>query len=109
MEEVGKIIGAAFLVLTICFLLAFATGAFEIGYMHTIGVEKENARREIFEHSNSYVRGKEAEALKLYNEYRTTTDKKAVESAVRLMFKDFDEELLNSGELRSFVKKCKYQ
>ncbi len=109
MEDWGKIWVASFLGLILILSLCFVSGLFEIGYMKTIEVEKENTRREIFEHSNSYIRGKEAEALKLYNEHRLSSDKKSVEAIVKISFKDFDETQLNSEELEVFVSSCKYK
>lgn len=91
--------------------LMFSLGLLDIFWDRTYGVEKENARREIFEHSNAHVRGKESDILKLYNEYRmkkTDSEKAEVMVVVRMMTKDFNESLLNSNELRDFVKSCKY-
>lgn len=95
----------------VCSLIYF-TGWFDVLYTKTIGVEKENARREVFEQSQSYVKGKESDALKLYNEYRkcpTEEDREKVRVSVRLMFKDFNEELISSQELRIFIIQCKYK
>ena len=106
--EWGKSWVAWFMLIILVGSLCFVTGLFEIGYARIIGVEKENTRREIFKHSNAYIDGKEAEALKLYREYRAADDKKSVEAVVRMSFKDFDENELSSPELVAFVKQCKY-
>ena len=70
----------------------------------------EAVRRETFKQTRSYNEGKEQELIKYRFEWMKASaeDKKAIESAVRLSFSDYDESLLDSSELRSFLKTCKY-
>ena len=90
--------------------VAFGTGAFEVLYTKTIGKAKQNAQREVFEETQSYVEGKRQEALKLFKEYNEADEegKEAIEYMVSSQFANFDESHLR-GPVRNFVEKCKYE
>jgi hypothetical protein len=91
--------------------LSLAFGWFDIYYTKTIGKEKQNVQREVFEQTQSYVEGKRQEALKYRLEYMSTTDtteKRAIKAMISQSFANFDEEKL-SPELRDFIYKMKYQ
>lgn len=74
---------------------------------------EQNIRREVFENTKSYNEGKEQELVKYKFEYDRAKGKddvgtmKAVESAVRHNFADYEDDRL-SPELREFVRHCKY-
>lgn len=68
-------------------------------------------RREVFKQTRSYNEGKEQELIKLRLEYlraESKEEKKVLASTIRHLFADYDESLLDSGELRAFLKMIKY-
>ena len=94
---IGAIIGL--------FLLVFAANEFEIFGVKFWGVRKENARREVFEQTQSYVQGKRQEITKYRLEYLKTKDdqeKEAIRQTIVLSFSNFDDSKLPS-DLRSFL------
>ena len=97
------------IVLAIGIGLSYAFGWIGVHQTKTIYKEKENAKREVFEQTQSYVEGKRQEALKFYQEYQAASydDKQTIEKMVSLSFANFDETKLESP-LREFVYNCKY-
>jgi len=71
--------------------------------------QEQNIQREVFENTKSYNEGKEQELVKYRVEYMRgdEDDKKAIASAVRAAFADYDSSRLDP-ELRNFVNECKY-
>ena len=59
-----KIVGLSLLCLVVIIALKFAFGWVDVGYTKTVGKAQENARREVFEQSQSYVEGKRQELTK---------------------------------------------
>ena len=93
--------------------IAFAFGAEWLGiaWKGYFNPKHEDVRRETFKRTRSYNEGKEQELIKLRLEYireKDETSKKAIASTIRLAFADYDEKLLESAELRSFLKEIKY-
>jgi len=91
--------------------LSFGFGMWDIFMIKTVGKEKQNAKREVYETSQSYVEGKRQEAVKQYSEWinaETPEDKEAIENIVRLSFSNFDETLLQEPQLQNWIKQCKY-
>lgn len=90
--------------------ISFAFGWTDVLYTKTVGKAKQNAQREVFEETQSYVEGKRQEALKFYKEYmkaETKADKQSIEEMVSLSFANFEEDKL-PDRLRDFVYNCKY-
>jgi len=90
--------------------LSYAFGWIGVHQTATIGKAKQNAQREVFEETQSYVEGKRQEALKLYKEYNQATDqdsKNAICYLVSQSFANFDDDKLD-GKVRAFVENCKY-
>lgn len=106
-----EVIAIMFLVLVILLGGILFIGQFGNFYTNTVGVQKENARRNLFENSNSYIKGKERNVLKLYQEWLKEDEegRLAVEAVVVLETEDFDENKLSSPKLIEFVEKCKYK
>lgn len=100
---IGMIIGL--------FALIFLANEFAIFGTRFWGVRKENARREVFEQTQSYVEGKRQELIKLHHEWNKAgaDDKIAIETTIRLNFANFDESKIEQPELYSFLKKIKYK
>ena len=111
MRDLLKIIGFALLILVLLLAMSYAFGWFGVGYTKTVGKAKQDADRQVFEETQSYVEGKRQEALKLYREWNECEDmecKKGIESYVRTSFANFDETKL-SPELERFVSIIKYK
>ena len=91
-------------------LLDFGTGYLGVLKTKTVGKAQQNAEREVFEESQSYVEGKRQAAIKYYKEYRLATNeqKQSLEFIIAQDFANFDEDKYLSGELKAFIKKCKY-
>ncbi len=67
--------------------------------------------REVFKQTRSYNEGKEQDLVKYRYEYmraKTNDDKEAIASTVRLAFADYNESLLESDELRDFLRMVKF-
>jgi len=96
--------------LIILIALDFGFGYVGVFKTKTVGKAQQDANREVFEQTQSYIEGKRQEALKYYREYKQSTDegeKKGIKNIVAHAFANFDEEKL-SGEVKTFVKSCKY-
>ena len=91
------------------FIFIFAANEFEIFGTRFWGVRKENARREVFEQTQSYVEGKRQELTKLHHEWvkASDEDKVAIEATVRQSFSNFDDTKIIDSDMYSFLKKCK--
>lgn len=91
--------------------LAFGLEWAGIKWYGFFGPKREAVRREVFKQTRSYNEGKEQELIKLRLEYMRESDedaKKALASAIRHSFADYDEALIDSAELRTFLKTIKY-
>ena len=106
------IIGIALTILVIGGLigLSYAFGWIGVHQTKTIYKAKENAKREVFEQTQSYVEGKRQSALKYYQEYQKADEsqKQGLKSIISQDFASFDEDKYLTGELRNFIHGCKY-
>ena len=106
------IIGFALFVLVICSLigLSYAFGWIGVHQTKTIYKAQENAKREVFEQTQSYVEGKRQAALKYYREYQQANEdnRNALKSIIAQDFANFDEDKYLLGDLRNFIHNCKY-
>jgi hypothetical protein len=106
------IIGIALTILVIGGLigLSYAFGWVGVHQTKTIYKAKENAKREVFEQTQSYVEGKRQSALKYYQEYQKANEsqKQGLKSIISQDFANFDEDKYLTGELRNFIHGCKY-
>lgn len=112
MSALGKAVGILLLVVVVFVGLDYALGWNQVFYTSTVEKAQQNAEREVFEETQSYVEGKRQEASKYFLEYRRAEDeveKKAIAATVRNSFANFEEEKLNSPELENFVYNCKYK
>lgn len=94
------------------FVFIFAANEFEIFGMRFWGVRQENARREVFEHTQSYIQGKRQELIKLHHEWiteRNSDNKLIIQNTVRQSFANFDDRNISDPVLYSFLTKCKYE
>jgi len=91
------------------FALTFLANEFEIFGIKFWGVRKENARREVYEQTQSYVEGKRQELTKYRLEYQRTkdiTEKEAIRQTILQSFANFDENKLPS-DLLDFLHQMK--
>lgn len=76
------------------------------------GPKWENARRDVFENTNAFVKGKLSDTNRHMLEYKSTTDPKlrnALKYAIAQNLVDFDEDkYCKSLEMKAFIKKMKY-
>lgn len=91
--------------------LSYATGWIKVHQTKTIEKAQQNAEREVFEESQSYVEGKRQAALKYYKEYQQATEEQqeALKNIISQDFANFDEDKYLTGEIRSFIHTCKYK
>jgi len=92
------------------FLLIFLANEFSIFGTKFWGVRKENARREVYEQTQSYVEGKRQELVKYHHEWikASSDDRIAIEATIRASFANFDESKIEQPELYLFLKRVKY-
>ena len=104
-----KIIGGIIGIIIVFFGIIFILNEFSLFGVNFWGVRQQDARRQVYEHSQSYVEGKRQELAKHYYEWQraASSDKKAIEGVIRLKFANIDEELIQSQELRNFLQKCR--
>lgn len=110
--KTGKIIlyVVGFIVVMLALDLGF--GFFGVLKTKTVGKAQQNAQREVFEETNSFVKGKRQEAIKLYKEYQEAESdevRKAIETVVSMSLADFDEDkYITNPKLLNWIKKMKY-
>jgi len=110
MKIVAWILGIIFSIVLLG-SLAFGAEWLGIKWYGFFGPKREAVRREVFKQTRSYNEAKEQELLKYRLEYLRATndiDKEAIASTIRMAFADYDENLLDSAELRLFLEKMKY-
>lgn len=92
--------------------LSYGFGWIGVHQTKTITKAQRNADREVFEQTNSFVKGKRQEILKYYKEWQqaeTETDKKAIENILSMSLADFDEDkFIKDDKLLSWIKDVKY-
>ena len=77
-----------------------------IEFYRFFGVKQQNAEREVFEQTKSYVHGKIQALSKAYGEYQLAKDdeeKAAITSVIKVQFAGFDSSLVKNPELRRFL------
>jgi len=109
-----KIVGfvaVGIVVIVILLSAAFGLEWAGIKWYGFFGPKREAVRREVFKQTRSYNEGKEQELIKLRLEYLRETNeaaKKAIASTIRHSFADYDDSLIDSPELRAFLRQIKY-
>ena len=89
------------------FAFIFLCNEFQIFGIKFWGVRTENAKREVFENSQSYVQGKRQELTKLHHEWidADAESKRTIEATIRMSFADFDATKLDDlPELKLFLE-----
>lgn len=83
------------------FALIFAANEFEIFGTRFWGVRKENARREVFEQTQSYYDGKRQQLAKYHHEWNNADNdnKIAIEATIRSSFTGKDLEIFDNDPI----------
>lgn len=86
-------------------LLSFignTVGLFNITFWET---KYENAKREVFEQTQSYTEAKRQSLVRYHHEWIVSEpdDKKIIESVIRQEFANIDPEVIKNPELRNFL------
>ena len=106
MKTTVSIIGSILLILVLGF------GLTSWAYFNTAfwSPKFQNVQREVFENTKDYNKGKVAELVKYYDEYRraeTAEDKVAIKQLVKVSFADYDASKIQEYRLQSFVRECR--
>lgn len=108
MKEYGKLF--AWLAGAIIFiaLLGFVANGMGLMSYKIFGPAWEDARRDVYENTNSFTKAKVQEATKIRLEYLRTDDpavKNALQSTIQMSFADFDvDKYVKNDELKRWVK-----
>lgn len=105
-----KLVLIIFAILGTITVLVFGFGYMDVLMTKTVGKAKQNAKREVFEQTQSYVEGKRQSALKYYQEYLKATPEQqmSLKGIISQDFANFDEDEYLKGDLLIFIRKCKY-
>jgi len=76
----------------------------DVSMRRIFGVAREDARREIFEETKSYVHGKIQDLAKYYEEYqKNPEDREIIAQVIRIRFAEFDADKIKNRRLREFL------
>ena len=106
----GKIIGWSILGLVLILGLSFGIPYWQGLKTKTGGKFQQDAQREVFESTQSYVEGKRQEAAKSYKEWvlADADSKQALESLALHTFANFDhQKFMEEGPVKTWVHNCK--
>lgn len=87
-------------------LFAFVIRGVSVGNYAFWAPIEQNVRRDVFENTNSYNRGKIQELSKYRIEYirsETREEKDAISGVIRIQFADYPAERIEDRQLRSFL------
>jgi hypothetical protein len=86
--------------------LSLGFGWFDVYKIKTVGKAKQNAERQVFEQTQSFVEGKRQELVKYHHEWikADSSTKKAIEATVRISFANFDANKIQEPELYQWLK-----
>ena len=99
----------AFLITVASFVLLIGmivfANEFEIFGVKFWGVRKENAKREVFEQTQSYVEGKRQDLAKYHHEWvKSEKDtRESIEATIRIEFSNFDKNKILDESLRNWL------
>jgi hypothetical protein len=97
--------------LVLLIVVAFGLGLGGLQWRMFFGPRHEAVRREVFKQTRSFNEGKEQDLVKYRLEYLradSDSDRTALASTIRHAFADYDENLIDSLELRQFLREIKY-
>lgn len=105
----AKNLAAVLLWLVTGFVVVLCINEFEIFGTRLWGVRRSDARRQVYEQSQSYVEGKRQELMKYHHSWVNSTpaEKESIEFVIRHSFANFDESKIENRELRKFLIEVK--
>jgi uncharacterized protein HemX len=106
MKNIGwKIFGGFILLMILLCALDLGTGYFGVLRTKTVEKAQQNANREVFEQTQSYVEGKRQDLVRYHHEWvKADADgKKDIESTVRLQFANFDKTKILDTDLYAWL------
>ena len=109
MKTFGWVV-CSILCLAVLLSLAFGLEWLGIGWRGYFGPKREAVKREVFEQTLSYNRGKEQELSRYYLQYQRAEDREereAIAATIRHAFGAYDETNINSPTLRAFLASIK--
>ena len=110
MKYIGwKIAGGFIAFMILLCALDLGMGYFGVLRTKTVVKSQQNASREVFEQTQSYVEGKRQELVKLHHEWMLATpdNKIAIEGVIRQSFANFDDSKITDNDLYSFLHTIK--
>ncbi len=87
-------------------VLVFVLAYFNLGMFRFFAPKHENVRREVFENTKSFVKGKTQDLAQYYAEFskaKTEEDRQIVREIIKMQFADFNASRINSPKLRTFL------
>lgn len=111
MREYLSYVGWFFGILLLVVILSQVGNAVGLWNIQFWGVKKEDAKREVFEQTQSYVESKRQDLLKLYTEYNkaeTDQERAAIKYVVQEQFANVDDTKFE-GRLYDFLIRMKYE
>ena len=106
MKEKTKVFGFSIAWIMGFFVLLFAISLISLGYYKFFAPRYENARREVFESTKSYIQGVQQDLGKYYLEYQkaeSEKDREAIKATIQMRFAEVDAGKLQSLQLRRFL------
>lgn len=102
--KIWHIVALSALGLVVMVALSFGLGWTDVFYAKTVGKAREDARREVFEQTQSYVEAKRQELTKYRLEYMRadSSDRQAIKMTIVQSFANFDKSKLDY-DLRVFL------
>ena len=106
MKELGVGLLVLFAVLLVSFGIVWIAQGNDFFMYKFFAPKYENARREVFENTQSYVEGKRQDLSRYHYEYvkcKTAADSEAIRQVVVQQFANFDEHKIEDPTLRSWL------
>ena len=106
MKYIGwKIAGGIIAFIIILCAVDLGTGYFGVLRTKTVEKAQQNANREVFEQTQSFVEGKRQELVKLHHEWvKSDADsRKDIEATIRVSFANFDADKIIDPQMHAFL------
>ena len=110
-KQIAIVVGGLFALLVLGGVLGFFGTAMDFASFKFWAPKYENAKREVFEETQSYVEGKRQDLSRYHHEWvmaKDPADKKAIEAVVRQQFSNVKASHIEDAELREWMKSCLY-
>ena len=105
--SVGKMIGIGVGIFAALIVIGFIFQAVGLGFYGYFAPKYEDAKREVFENTQSYVHGKIQDLQKKYGEWmkaESEVDKSVIEEMIRMEFANFPSDKIDNETLRNFLE-----